>query len=75
MGDVEIVSYRHALDIRYATVEREIRFRDQAGRETTLRSRRFVSMTHVHQAGIDWELTAHNWSGPVEIISALDARS
>jgi trehalose/maltose hydrolase-like predicted phosphorylase len=53
---------------------RELRFRDRAGRETTLRSRRFVSMAHVHQAGIEWTLTPENWSGRIEIVSALDGR-
>ena len=51
-----------------------LRFRDRAGRETTLRSRRFVSMAHVHQAGIEWTLTPENWSGRVEVVSALDGR-
>ena len=53
---------------------RELRFRDLAGRETTLRSRRFVSMADSHQAGIEWTLTPENWSGRVEVVSALDGR-
>ena len=53
---------------------RELRFRDRAGRETTLRSRRFMSMAHSHQAGLEWTLTAENWSGSVEVVSALDGR-
>ena len=55
-------------------VQRVLRFRDRAGRETTLRSRRFVSMAHSHQAGIEWTLTPENWSGRVEVISGLDGR-
>src|SRR5919205_1972588 len=39
LNDVELLSYRHELDIRNATVVRTLRFRDQAGRETTLLSR------------------------------------
>jgi trehalose/maltose hydrolase-like predicted phosphorylase len=38
--NVELLSYRHELDVRNAVVIRELRFRDQAGRETALRSRR-----------------------------------
>jgi len=57
LGNVEVISYRHALDVRYATVQRDLRFRDRAGRETTLRSRRFASMARMHQAGIAWDLT------------------
>ena len=57
-----------------AVTSRLVRFRDGAGRETTLSSRRFVSMAHPHLAGIEWTLTAHNWSGRVEVISAIDGR-
>jgi trehalose/maltose hydrolase-like predicted phosphorylase len=53
LDDVELLAYRHELDIRSATVIRELRFRDRNGRETTLRSRRFVSMAHSHQAGLE----------------------
>ncbi|MGH9263275.1 MAG: glycoside hydrolase family 65 protein [Acidimicrobiales bacterium] len=74
LADVEVVAYRHEYDIRNATVVREIRFRDRSGRETTLCSRRFVSMADVHHAGIEWTLTPENWSGQVEVVSAIDGR-
>jgi trehalose/maltose hydrolase-like predicted phosphorylase len=74
LENVEVLAYRHDFDIRTALLTREVRFRDRAGRETTLRSRRFVSMAHVHQAAIEWTLTAENWSGRVEVVSALDGR-
>jgi trehalose/maltose hydrolase-like predicted phosphorylase len=71
---LEVLSYGHELDVRTATVKRTVRFRDSEGRETTLASRRFVSMAEMHQAGLEWTLTAENWSGQVTVISALDAR-
>jgi trehalose/maltose hydrolase-like predicted phosphorylase len=74
LAGVELVSYRHELDIRNVTLVRQLRFRDGGGRETTLKSRRFVSMADVHHAGIEWTLVAENWSGRVEVISALDGR-
>jgi len=74
IGNVELRSYRHELDVRAAVVTRELCFRDRLGRETTLRSRRFVSMAHVHQAGIEWTVTPENWSGGVEVVTALDGR-
>ncbi|MGH3718398.1 MAG: glycoside hydrolase family 65 protein [Pseudonocardiaceae bacterium] len=74
LDNVELFSYRHAYDIRHAVVAREIQFRDRAGRETTLRSRRFVSMANSHVAGIEWMVTPDNWSGCVEVISGLDGR-
>ncbi len=61
-------------DLRAVVVCRTLRFRDRSGRVTTLCSRRFVSMAHAHQAGIEWTLTPENWSGRVEIVSALDGR-
>ncbi len=74
LDNVELLSYRHDYDIRRALVRRELRFRDLAGRETTLRSRRFVSMADSHQAAIEWILTPQNWSGRMEVVSALDGR-
>jgi trehalose/maltose hydrolase-like predicted phosphorylase len=74
LDNVELLRYRHELDIRNATVIREMRFRDRAGRETSLRSRRFVSMAHSHQAAIEWTVTPENWSGRLEIVTALDGR-
>ncbi|MEQ4206921.1 glycosyl hydrolase family 65 protein [Actinopolymorpha sp. B9G3] len=74
LADVELINYRHELDIRHTMVVRELRFRDHDGRVTSLRSRRFVSMADVHHAGIEWTLTPENWSGRVEVVSALDGR-
>ena len=74
LDDVELLDYRHELDIRTAVTTRLVRFRDAAGHETTLRSRRFVSMAEPHLAAIEWTLTAHDWSGEVEVVSAIDGR-
>ena len=74
LGEVELLDYRHEFDIRNAMVIRKLRFRDRAGRETRLRSRRFVSMADVHHGGVEWTLTPENWSGRVEVVSALDGR-
>lgn len=72
--EIDLLDYKHVYDIRLAMVRREMRFLDRAGRETTLRSRRFVSMAHSHQAGIEWTIVPENWSGRVEIVTALDGR-
>jgi alpha,alpha-trehalase len=74
LGEVEVLDYRQELDLRSAVMTRLVRFRDGAGRETTLHSRRFVSMSHPNRAGIEWTLTAENWSGRVEVISGIDGR-
>ena len=74
LSNVEVLEYTHTYDVRTATVGRVFRFRDRNGRETTLRSRRFVSMAHSHQAAMEWTLTAENWSGRIGIVSAIDGR-
>ncbi len=74
LADAGLLEYRHELDIQHATITRRIRFRDRCGRQTTLQSRRFVSMADVHHAGIEWTLVPENWSGRVEVISAVDGR-
>ena len=74
LADVELLGYRHELDIRCATVIRDLRFRDRFGRLTTLHSRRFVSMADAHHAGIEWTLVPENWSGRVEVVAAIDGR-
>ena len=74
LANVELLSYRHAYDIRCALLTRELRFRDRAGRETSLSSQRFVSMGRMHMSALAWELVAENWSGRVGVVSALDGR-
>ncbi|HET7273460.1 MAG TPA: glycosyl hydrolase family 65 protein [Rubrobacter sp.] len=74
LNNVDLLSYRHELDIRNAVLKRNLRIRDRAGRETTLQTRRFVSMANMHQAAIEVVATPENWSGRVEVITALDGR-
>jgi trehalose/maltose hydrolase-like predicted phosphorylase len=74
VNNVEILSYRQEYDVRNALLKRNQRFRDRAGRETTLETRRFVSMANMHQAAMEWKITPENWSGNVEMISAIDGR-
>jgi trehalose/maltose hydrolase-like predicted phosphorylase len=73
-ADVELLDYRHELDLARALMTRTMRFRDRAGRVTALTSRRFVSMARMHHAAIAWRLVPENWSGPVELLTALDGR-
>jgi trehalose/maltose hydrolase-like predicted phosphorylase len=74
LAEVEVLAYRQELALRTTVMTRLLRFRDALGRETTLRSRRYLSMAHPNHAGIEWTLTAENWSGCVEVISAIDGR-
>ncbi|MCC9138009.1 glycoside hydrolase family 65 protein [Pontibacter silvestris] len=68
---VELISFRQELDMKDALLKRWLHFRDKAGRETSIYSKRFVSMADSHVAAIEWEFTPVNWSGEVELRSAL----
>jgi alpha,alpha-trehalase len=71
---VELRGFRQSLDLRDGVLIREICFRDDRGRETRLVQRRLVHMGLSHLAALETELTALNWSGSLEICSALDGR-
>ncbi|WP_428850558.1 glycoside hydrolase family 65 protein [Nostoc sp. ChiQUE02] len=71
---VEILTYRKTLDLKGGVLHREIQFRDLQGRQTKLHEQRFVSMAQPHLAGLQLQLTAENWSGELEICSAIDGR-
>ena len=74
LQSVEILDFRHALDMRCGVLSRMMRVADQEKRITRIESRRFVSMDHQHLAGIRTEVTPENWSGRLHVRSALDGR-
>ncbi|BBX65818.1 putative glycosyl hydrolase [Mycobacterium saskatchewanense] len=72
IDDAELLFYRQTFDLRHATLTRELRFRDAAGRVTALTQQRFVSMHSPHVLAMRTTVTAENWSGTVEFRSLLD---
>ncbi|HEY5948579.1 MAG TPA: glycosyl hydrolase family 65 protein [Kofleriaceae bacterium] len=72
LANVEILSYRQVLDLRRAVLMRNVRVRDGSGRITLIASRRLVSMADRHVAAQELVLTAENWSGRIDVRSALD---
>ncbi len=74
MQGVELLDYRQSLGLRRGMLERTFRWRDRAGRVTRLAERRLVHMSSPHIAAIEVSLTAENWSGDLEVRSALDGR-
>jgi trehalose-phosphatase len=70
---VTLLSYRQTLDLRAAVLTRELRFRDDVGRTTTVTQQRFVSMNQAHVAALETTITAEDWSGTLELRSTLDA--
>jgi alpha,alpha-trehalase len=71
---VDVLAYRQVLDLKAGLLHRTVRFRDRDGGETTLESRRLVHMAEPHLAAIEWTIRPENWSGPIEVRSALDGR-
>jgi trehalose/maltose hydrolase-like predicted phosphorylase len=71
---VEILAYRQMLDLKHGVLHHYLQFRDSQGRETTLHEQRIVSMAQFHLAGLQLQITAENWSGKLEICSAIDGR-
>ena len=52
LREVEILDYRHELDLRRGLVSRRVLFRDAQGRRTRLDERRLVSMAQPHLAAL-----------------------
>lgn len=69
---VTVLSYRQSLDLRGAVLTRALRFRDDAGRTTSLTQHRFVAMNQAHVAALETTIVAEDWSGAIEIRSTLD---
>ena len=70
----EILTWTRELDLKQGILTRTLHVRDPQGRETRLCYRRFVSQADPHLAGISLSLTPRNWTGRLQIRSALDGR-
>lgn len=71
---VTILAYRQTLDLRHAVLTRVARFRDAAGRTTSLTQRRFVAMHLAHVGALETTIVAEDWSGKLEIRSTIDGQ-
>jgi trehalose/maltose hydrolase-like predicted phosphorylase len=72
--ELEVLAYRQELDLRRGLLTRFLRVRDREGRATRVTQRRFVSMADPHLAGLETTVVPENWSGRLEVRSALDGR-
>jgi len=72
LDDMELLDYAQELCLRTGTLTRRLRLRDAKGRTVGWHECRFVSMAAKHLAGLALEITAEDWSGRVEVRSALD---
>jgi alpha,alpha-trehalase len=69
---VDVLSYRQTLDIKRAILTRKVRFRDKVGRHTFVEQRRLVSIDLPHLAAMKTIIHAEDWTGTIEVRSALD---
>ena len=74
LDHVEIASYLQVLDLARGVLTRDVRIRDPQGRTTRVTSRSIVHMADPHVAALDVAITAEDWSGRIEVRSALDGR-
>ena len=74
LDSVSILAFEQTLQLLPGVLVRRVRFRDRADREFLLESRRIVHMEDEHVAAIEWVLTPIDWSGSIEICSAIDGR-
>jgi trehalose/maltose hydrolase-like predicted phosphorylase len=70
--DVRWWEYSHHLDMAAGLTERRALVRDAAGRLIRLHEQRLVSMARPSLAALHLELTAENWSGVLELRTAID---
>ncbi|MEU3145797.1 MULTISPECIES: glycoside hydrolase family 65 protein [unclassified Streptomyces] len=66
-----LLDHRHTLDLRRGTLTRTLRYRDDAG-VVGVEQVRLVHMRHPHLAALRTVFTAEDWSGEIEVESALD---
>lgn len=68
----EILTHEVVLDMRRGVFTRSSRIRDEAGRITVLTQRRLVHMAFPHLGAMETTLVPENWSGVLDIRSAVD---
>ncbi len=74
LQDVEVLSYRQELNLNKGVLSRLVRFRDKKDRVFTLVNQRLVHMENPHLAALKLNLKSENWTGVIEVRSALDGR-
>jgi trehalose/maltose hydrolase-like predicted phosphorylase len=73
--DTAALLHEHvALDLRRGLLTREAVVADHEDRRTRLRQRRLVSMAAPHVMALETSIAAQNWSGRLDVRSALDGR-
>jgi beta-phosphoglucomutase family hydrolase len=68
----EIISYRHDLNMKVGVTSRDITFKDEEGRVTSIHTERIASMDNHHLAALKYTVSPHNYSEKITLRSTLD---
>ena len=72
LDDAELDQYLLDLDLRRGVLTRSLVYVDPDGGRTRVTQRRIVDMNDPHLAGLQTTFEAENWSGDMEVRSAVD---
>jgi HAD superfamily hydrolase (TIGR01509 family) len=68
----DLLDFHQELDLRQGVVRRTLTYRDEAGRETMIRFRRFLSQADPRTGAVQATIVARNWSGRLVVRSGID---
>jgi len=71
LPNANILSYDRRLNMKSATLDRELVWETPSGKQVLIKSRRLVSFQHRHLAAISYEVTVLNAKAPVVISSEM----
>jgi trehalose/maltose hydrolase-like predicted phosphorylase len=72
LDNMKLKGYQQRLDLKSGILRRAFTVEDAKGRQTQVNTQRLVHMQHPHIAALQWKVTPLNWSGKMEVRSALD---
>jgi alpha,alpha-trehalase len=72
LQSVDIHFYRQELNLKEGILSRTVKYEDKKGRRTTVIQRRFIHMEQMHLAALETTIIPENWSGRIQVLSALD---
>ena len=72
LDEGELLSFRRHLDLKTASLKRELRWRSPAGRETRLEFERFASLADRHLGAVRLQVTPENYAGRIEVRAGLN---
>jgi alpha,alpha-trehalose phosphorylase len=68
-----VLAYERLLDFRSGVLERSVEWESASGKRLRIASRRLVCLQRKHVAALEVAVTPLNFSGPVRILSDIDA--